>query len=566
MELSKEQLIVYDKYIAGHNIFITGPGGTGKTAIIRLIYKQAIISGQDIAVCALTGCAALLLGCNAKTIHSWAGIGIGSGTIEENVNKIVKSYFKKKNWKAADVLIVDEVSMMSMKMFNMLNEIGKKVRNNPRPFGGIQVIFSGDFYQLPPVSRTGDDPETAKFCFESEDWNTVFKPHNQIELVKIFRQSDEKYSNILNMIRKGEITQETSNILNLQINKEKPQDLFIEPTKLYPRRSQVEEINKTRMDELNDSDEKTFQMTYLQNLPITEKEISVRNQYSVEDVEYEINYMKNNLLCDEIIKVKVGAQIMCIINADFPITSSTSSIATNINGTITLCNGSQGVISRFTNTNPTYPIVRIYDNNNVEKEVIISPNIWKSEKIPGVGISQIPIILAWALTIHKAQGSTIDYAEIDIGSNIFEDGQTYVALSRVKSLQGLYLTAFDKSRIRANEKVKTYYDGLKEKESTSILFESNNNKNHVKEETKEVNEVKVEEKEVNEVKEVKVEEKVTRPRRRKKQDLDAASLENSQTMTPIKTPKNKKNNKKSILVNDDINPFQEYEYIKKTKD
>ena len=145
MQFSKEQEIAYNKYIEGKNIFITGPGGTGKTALIRCIQQDAYKKGIAIQVCALTGCAAVLLECKAKTIHSWAGIGLGNGSIEQIVQKVMKNKFSKTNWKATNILIIDEVSMMSLKLFEMLDAIGKAVRKNPKPFGGIQLIFSGDF-------------------------------------------------------------------------------------------------------------------------------------------------------------------------------------------------------------------------------------------------------------------------------------------------------------------------------------------------------------------------------------------------------------------------------------
>ena len=213
MELSIEQQISFNKYIRGDNIFITGPGGTGKSAIIKNIYKHAISNGKKIQVCALTGCAAVLLNCKAKTIHSWAGIGLANGPIDSIILKIKKNKFIASSWKDTDILIIDEVSMMSLKLFNLLNAIGKTIRKNTKPFGGIQVIFSGDFYQLPPVGNK-DDPESICFCFESNDWDSVFHKKNQIQLKKIFRQTDETYVSILNQIREGKIKKKSNDVVH----------------------------------------------------------------------------------------------------------------------------------------------------------------------------------------------------------------------------------------------------------------------------------------------------------------------------------------------------------------
>jgi ATP-dependent DNA helicase PIF1 len=440
MNLSREQQISFDKYVQGHNIFITGPGGSGKSALIKMINQHAYSQFKNIQVTALTGCAAVLLNSKAKTLHSWAGIGLGNGTIEQLVMKIKKSKFAKVVWKNTDILIVDEVSMLSLKLFNTLNEIGKSVRGNFKPFGGIQMIFSGDFFQLPPVGDR-DDPDTQRFCFESEEWNSVFHRDNQIQLIKIFRQTDEIYYTILNQIREGKIKRKSNDLLLQYVGRSFDSKLVAEPTKLYPTRNKVENINNTKMSLLC-GEEREFKIKYIKDLEMTKTDRIKRFEFTEKDIQIELDFLSNNLICEKEMKLKIGSQVMCIVNIQ-----SDSGIE--------ICNGSQGIITDFCEVSGC---PRVKFNNGIER--IMIRNIWISDKISGIGVSQVPLILAWALTIHKSQGATLDAAEIDVGCGIFECGQTYVALSRVKSLDGLYLTSFDATRIRINKKVKEFYESL----------------------------------------------------------------------------------------------------------
>jgi ATP-dependent DNA helicase PIF1 len=454
MEYSAEQIQAFTAYTQKENIFVTGPGGTGKTALIKYIQKDAVRKGYNIQVCALTGCAAVLLECKAKTLHSWAGIGLGKGSFDQLVTKISKNRFLKNNWKGTDILVVDEVSMMSQKLFELLDAIGKAIRKDSRPFGGIQLIFSGDFYQLPPVGDK-DELESTKFCFESMLWSQTFSKDNHIQLTKIFRQSDPIYQKILNQIREGKLKRSSNEMLLHSVGREIPDNLDIRPTKLFPTRNKVDQVNTREMNVLN-TEEKEFKLKYHSDLEMTATELLKRRQFTKEQIQTELLYLKGNLRCDEVVKLKIGSQVMCIVNIDLE------------NGA-TLCNGSQGIVTRISEQG--LPVVKFSNSNGSAFETIMGYHVWPSENIPGIGVSQLPLILAWALTIHKAQGATLDIAEIDAGSGIFECGQTYVALSRVKSIEGLYLTSFDASKIKVSRKVQEFYlslEAVKEAKVTVI--------------------------------------------------------------------------------------------------
>lgn len=429
MNLSNEQQIIFEKYKNGENIFITGVGGTGKTHLIHIIANHAKDNDKKFQVCAMTGCAAVLLNCSANTLHSWAGIGLARGNINEVVNRVIKSKFRRKNWNSIELLIIDEVSMLSEKLLIILDMIGKKIKKNMKPFGGIQIIFAGDFHQLPPIGDE-DDPGSINFCFESEIWNLLFPIENQIQLKTIFRQKDPIYQKILQEIRNGRIHKSSINILKKYI-RIPDENMEIKPPILLSRRKDVDEINLKNLNNLK-TNEKNFNLQ--DNIEIEDK---YKNTFNNDEIQYELNYLKNNILAESKLTLKIGAQVMCIANID-------------IEGTNAIVNGSQGIIKDFINN---YPLVEF---RNGETR-IIKEHIWKSEIIPNIGIKQIPLIYAWAITIHKAQGLTLETGMIDVGKNVFECGQTYVALSRLVSLDGLYLLAFDPYKIKLFNKVIEFY-------------------------------------------------------------------------------------------------------------
>jgi ATP-dependent DNA helicase PIF1 len=449
--LSPEQKYALHKFKLGENLFITGPGGTGKTTLIRHLIDSAKEDKKNVQVCALTGCAAVLLNCGARTIHSWSGIKLARGEPKNIIDTVLRSKRLLKNWKSTKVLIVDEVSMMSKKIFNILNEIGKRARLSQLPFGGIQVIYTGDFFQLPPVGNNMDDPGTEDFCFESEEWNHVFKKENHIELTTIFRQRDLDYIEVLNEIRRGDLSEKNSKLLETYVGREyvNTENTRFIPTKIFPTRVKADYVN-TMMFKRLDEDEYHFEFTIktdcktmLDSGKLFTPEQTIKcERMTQQEGEYELENLKNNTSCEQLLKLKKGANVLCRVNID---------IESGI------CNGSQGIITRIEERGNA-AIIEVKFTNGLTR--IIEPHWWQSEEFPCIAIRQYPLSLSWAMTIHKIQGATLAMAEMDIGNAIFEYGQTYVALSRIQSLNGLYLSAFNPKKIRSNPKVIEFYNNI----------------------------------------------------------------------------------------------------------
>ena len=408
--LSPSQQQAYDLFTKGKNIFISGQAGTGKSFIIDMMYKHAKHTNKKINVTALTGCAALLLNMKATTIHSWGGIGIG-GEVSTLISNIRK-YKKVDNW-LTDILIVDEVSMMSKSLFELLDTIGKKLRKSIKPFGGIQLVFCGDFYQLPPI----DD----SFCFESELWKETF--HKTIIFTKNYRQQDDGFQKVLNEVREGNISPEGCKLL-LECTK-KIAGEGIKPTIIYPTKRLADQVNQ------------------FENLTIEGGSQLYKSYKSttIGHISLELDKQIQNQKGEESITLKIGSQVMCIVNLDQD---------------IGVVNGSQGIVINFHNESGiNFPVVQFKTC-----KMIIKPHLWKNDKYENEGVYQVPLILSWAITIHKAQGISLDEAMINIGSSVFEYGQTYVALSRVRTQEGLYIKSLDISRIKANPKVVEFYKSI----------------------------------------------------------------------------------------------------------
>jgi ATP-dependent DNA helicase PIF1 len=416
---SKEQRDAFEAVLEGKSIFLTGPGGTGKSFLIRHIVDEIPKrTGKVIFTTAMTGCAAILLGRFAKTLHSWGGIGLGKSPSHVLAQNIRKMPPLAKRWRDTDILIIDEVSMLTPDLLEKLDEIAKIVRRSDRPFGGIQVVFVGDFLQLPPVSKDG----IARFAFESPVWRALVK--ETISLTRIFRQEDTKFQTILDEARMGTLSKQSLELLESRINCDYKREK-IQPTILFTRKVDVEQINTSHIDKL-------------EGISRTFTAVTGPCKYAPSEIQATTERMDKEGMYIPQLTLKEGAQVMLVANLDLE------------QG---LCNGSRGVVMGFQETT-NWPIVLFKSGT-----VVLEPHVWESDHTPPITRSQIPLRLAYALTIHKAQGATLDCALVDIGPSTFEYGQAYVALSRVRNLEGLYVFDVCPRAFRAHPLVKSFYDG-----------------------------------------------------------------------------------------------------------
>jgi len=457
--LSKEQLLAVNLITQGRNVFVTGVAGTGKSLVLKkaLEYVQEHYEPREYVAVAPTGATAVAL--EGQTMHSFAGIGIPK--IYKDFRKMKTKKNNKKKWMDLKVLILDEVSMISGEFFDSLSKMVSEIRDDPRPFGGIQLIVCGDFLQLSPIpprqwevdqtvralqEKEGlETPEEARdllflnrgFCFQSIAWKEA--DFEVVELKHVFRQSNQDFVRVLQDIRVGEVTPET--VRYLKENCERPlppNDLGIQPTILHSKNVDVTRENLVDLNKLS-GDAVTYEA-----LDEVEREKGV-GPWVKKDLEN--NSFFKSCLAEHELQLKIGAQVMLI---------------KNLNTNSRLVNGSRGTVVGFRKVKNSsssslglnllpgvsnYPVV-LFKNG---MQQVITPQKFQS-RILGKGTctrTAIPLKLAWAITAHKAQGLTMDYVIADVGA-VFAEAQLYVALSRASDASGLELRNFSRNRVRAN--------------------------------------------------------------------------------------------------------------------
>lgn len=419
--LTDSQNTAYNLFLDGKNILITGEAGTGKSHLIKKIVAFCERTSREIAVTAMTGAAACLI--SGKTIHSWGSLGLGNKSAEYYAEKILKSWPKKIKWQRVRVLVIDEISMMNSSFFDLFEEVARYVRRNEKPFGGIQVVLLGDFYQLPPVG------EDNRFCFESPRWPIVIQ--NKIELEEVMRQKDPIFTKVLSEVRIGKLSDESITIIRSRIGVEPDTSNGIIPTLLYSTRKSVDKINQSEFTKLPGENVMEYDVFYsLDGERVTKMKDDEFERYK-EIIDRENNYEK-------VLQLAIGAQVMLLKNLD------------QEKG---LVNGSRGVVVSFTDTD--LPIVKFL--NNCVEIIDRQEYCYEVSSLTMIVARQIPLALAWCTTIHKSQGQSLDYVKINIGKDIFEYGQTYVALSRARTLEGLFIEDFDPSKIKVHPKVVEFF-------------------------------------------------------------------------------------------------------------
>lgn len=410
LELNDEQNAVLRACLQGKSIFFTGSAGTGKSFLLRKIISTFPPDGT--VGTASTGVAACLIG--GVTLHSFCGIGSGEASLKR-CYELASRPNSASTWRKCKRLIIDEISMVDGEYFEKIEAVARFIRGNDKPFGGIQLILCGDFFQLPPVTKVfGQSQGNAgkKFCFQSKAWDKCI--NLSFELKQVHRQKDNEFVRILNSIRLGRVTPEIESRL-LSTSGQRVESDGIVATQLCSHTKDADQINESKLNKL-DTGEKIFNALD-------------SSQYSVTQLDAQVPAPAKLIL-------KLGAQVMLL---------------KNINISDGLVNGARGVVINYTDG---YPVVKFKSG----REYLARPEKWSIRAPDGTVIfrKQVPLKLAWAFSIHKSQGLTLDCVEMSL-SKVFEAGQAYVALSRAQSLDSLRVVDFDAKQVWANVEVLKFY-------------------------------------------------------------------------------------------------------------
>ena len=387
---------------SGKNVFLTGSAGAGKTYVLNEHIQFLREREITVSVTASTGIAATHI--NGMTIHAWSGIGIKNHLSTADLAGMKDKKYLKENLENAQVLVIDEISMLHKNQLEMVNQVLKYFKNSNEAFGGIQVILCGDFFQLPPVGDQ-NEPNKNKFAFMSQAW--LDAQFTICYLTEQYRQSENDLNSILNEIRSGSVSQKSIELLearkNAKIN-------TVEPTKLYTHNIDVDNLNTQQLTEIGGTPKK-FKATTKGNPKLIET-------------------MTKSIMAKELFELKKKAKVMFVRN----------------NPEKGYLNGSLGEVLKYNEKG--FPVIRMLDGN----EIVAEQEEWKIEDQDGKSLAsykQVPLRLAWAITVHKSQGMTLDCAEVDL-SKTFERGQGYVALSRLKELEGLRLVGLNKTALEVD--------------------------------------------------------------------------------------------------------------------
>ncbi len=392
----------YEMLKTGRNVFLTGPAGSGKTFLLNRYVEYLHRHKVGVGITAPTGIAATHL--NGRTIHSWVGMGINETLDDAQLGKLLKKKELRRRVRETSVLVIDEISMLNAARLDLVDLICKAIRQDLRPFGGMQVVFCGDFYQLPPVARDGQD---SRFAVESAAWQTANVAVCYLE--EQFRQTDERFLRVLNDIRQNQVSDATQEILRERLHQPVPAGM--EPTKLHTHNQDVDAYNLFRLRKLH-GEETSYEMQASGPAPLVEE-------------------LKKGCLAYPLLQLKLGAIVMFVKN----------------NFSRGYVNGTVGTVIGY-DEDSEFPIVETVRGGNI----IASPESWTIEEQDKViaSISQVPLRLAWAMTVHKSQGMTLDCAEIDL-SQTFEYGMGYVALSRVRTLGSIKLIGLNDMALQVND-------------------------------------------------------------------------------------------------------------------